>query len=91
VLIAVSFCFRFTYQLIISLLTHDKTHMLTPGNTQLQHRKVSTTLYRSFNYQLYQINFNKRVLNFHLNIYQLYRVVRKVKTGLFFASNFVKF
>jgi len=25
------------------LLTHDKTHMLTPGNTQLQHRKVSTS------------------------------------------------
>jgi len=31
-------------QSIISLLTHDKTHMLTPGNTQLQHRKVSTSL-----------------------------------------------
>jgi len=30
---------------IISLLTHDKTHMLTPGNTQLLHRKkVSTSL-----------------------------------------------
>jgi len=31
-------------QSIISLLTHDKTHMLTPGNTQLLHRKKSQCL-----------------------------------------------